>query len=89
MPPLQQLSSGLLLQEIYDAQPPSAADGSAPRAEASPPPLGPVDHLSAGSNGYGFGKAVTGGAGLVLGNPHFFWDGPDRFVEAHLTIPGR
>jgi len=43
----------------------------------------------AGSNGYAFGKDTTdSGRGLLLGNPHFFWDGPNRFIEVHLTIPG-
>jgi acyl-homoserine-lactone acylase len=78
------LSSGLLLQELYDAAPP-APGAAAPAAVASLP----AEYSSAGSNGYGFGKAVTGGSGLLLGNPHFFWDGPDRFVEAHLKVPGK
>ena len=25
---------------------------------------------------------------MLLGNPHFPWDGPERFYQAHLTIPG-
>ncbi len=42
-----------------------------------------------GSNAYGLGKeATTNGKGVVLGNPHFPWDGPERFYQAHLTIPG-
>ena len=28
-------------------------------------------------------------AGLLLGNPHFPWHGPERFYQAHLTIPGQ
>ncbi len=43
-----------------------------------------------GSNGWAFGKNATpDGRGLVLGNPHFPWFGPNRFWEVHLTIPGR
>jgi acyl-homoserine-lactone acylase len=79
------LSSGLLLQELYDAAPPTGAD----RQASLVPPQDAPERILAGSNAYAFGRDVTGGPGLLLGNPHFFWDGPDRFVEAHLTIPGR
>ena len=27
--------------------------------------------------------------GMLLGNPHFPWDGSERFYQAHLTIPGK
>ena len=43
----------------------------------------------AGSNAYGLGAGATAsGNGIVLGNPHFPWDGGDRFWQSHLTIPG-
>ena len=29
------------------------------------------------------------GHGMLLGNPHFPWDGSERFYQAQLTIPGR
>ena len=80
------LSSGLLLQELYDAAPPTAATASLQTALATNEAV--PERFLAGSNAYAFGRTVTGGSGLLLGNPHFFWDGPDRFVEAHLTIPG-
>ncbi|MEP5765208.1 MAG: penicillin acylase family protein [Halieaceae bacterium] len=43
-----------------------------------------------GSNAYAVGaEAVQGGnSGLLFGNPHFPWQGPDRFYMSHLTIPG-
>ncbi|WP_420804249.1 penicillin acylase family protein [Salsipaludibacter albus] len=42
-----------------------------------------------GSNAYGLGaNATVSGNGMVLGNPHFPWDGPDRFWQSHQTIPG-
>ena len=42
-----------------------------------------------GSNAYGLGSEATdNGKGIVLGNPHFPWDGPERFYQSHLTIPG-
>ena len=43
-----------------------------------------------GSNGWAFGRHATpDGRGLVLGNPHFPWIGPNRFWQVHLTIPGK
>ena len=43
-----------------------------------------------GSNAYGLGaEATRTGKGMVLGNPHFPWDGSERLYQTHLTIPGR
>jgi acyl-homoserine-lactone acylase len=43
-----------------------------------------------GSNAYGLGEQATrNGRGMVLGNPHFPWFGPERFYQAHATIPGK
>jgi len=42
-----------------------------------------------GSNALALGSDLTGGAGALLGNPHFPWQGIERFYAAHLTIPGR
>jgi acyl-homoserine-lactone acylase len=43
-----------------------------------------------GSNAYAVGAEAVqgGGTGLLFGNPHFPWQGPDRFYMSHLTIPG-
>ncbi len=42
-----------------------------------------------GSNMYALGaNATQSGKGMVLGNPHFPWNGPLRWYEIHLTIPG-
>ncbi|MDH0866801.1 penicillin acylase family protein [Mitsuaria sp. GD03876] len=47
-------------------------------------------HDGVGSNMIGFGTAATGdGSPLLFGNPHWYWRGPDRFYQAHLTIPGQ
>jgi acyl-homoserine-lactone acylase len=41
-----------------------------------------------GSNGWALGKERSeSGNPLLLGNPHFPWDGSLRFYENHLTIP--
>ena len=43
-----------------------------------------------GSNAYGFGSEATeNGRGLVLGNPHFPWDGSERLYQAHLRSRAR
>jgi len=43
-----------------------------------------------GSNMFAFGgRATNGDGGVLLGNPHWYWGGPDRFYQMHLTLPGR
>ena len=43
-----------------------------------------------GSNGWAFGADTTAdGRGLLIGNPHFPWNGPNRFWQMHVTIPGQ
>jgi len=42
-----------------------------------------------GSNAVGMGSDVTAsGKGLLLGNPHYPWQGSSRFHMIHTTIPG-
>jgi len=42
-----------------------------------------------GSNAYAAGEqASQGNSGVLLGNPHFPWQGNERFYMSHLTIPG-
>ena len=46
--------------------------------------------LGIGSNGWAFGSDTTAdGRGLLVGNPHFPWKGPNRFWQMHVTGPGR
>jgi acyl-homoserine-lactone acylase len=75
-PPTPALSSGE----------PSAAERDAMTAElAERLPLGGI-----GSNAYGLGSEATrNGKGMVLGNPHFPWLGPERFYQAHVRVPGQ
>jgi acyl-homoserine-lactone acylase len=43
-----------------------------------------------GSNAIALGsEATANGKGMLLGNPHFPWDGPERFYQSHLAIPGQ
>lgn len=43
-----------------------------------------------GSNAYAIGAdASRTGRGVLLGNPHYPWDGMLRFYRSHLIIPGK
>ena len=42
-----------------------------------------------GSNAYGIGRDASGvDSGVLYGNPHFPWQGVNRFFMAHYTVPG-
>ena len=85
-------SGGVAINGIGGAQPPPP--GAATQQAGSMRdfaelgerlPLGGI-----GSNAYGIGRDQTdNGKGMLLGNPHFPWDGTERFYQAHLTIPGK
>lgn len=48
-----------------------------------------LDVEKIGSNAYAFGSELTDtGRGILLGNPHYPWQGPSRFHMAHLMLPG-
>ncbi len=68
----------------------------APTVDAAPPAQqharadDPFEDTELGSNAYGLGREVTkAGRGMVLGNPHYPWTGPNRFYRSHFTIPGK
>ncbi len=66
----------------------SAAPPSAEHASLSRDAY--INEVDLGSNAYGLGREVTkGGKGMVLGNPHYPWDGPNRFYRTHFIIPGK
>ncbi len=82
-------SSGALANGIVAAAPPTASGNSglasAPQTAAV---AAGVDGAPAGlgSNAYGLGReATTSGAGMLLANPHFPWDGVERFYRMHLS----
>lgn len=80
------------VKELAQASPGRAA---APQASVTPSlrdrlALRVGDQPGIGSNMLAFGGEATGGDGAVLlGNPHWYWGGPDRFYQMHLTIPGQ
>jgi acyl-homoserine-lactone acylase len=81
-------SSRALLDAIVLAAPPAAP---APAVSVAPDAASLSALVSApeGSNAYGLGRRATRhGTGMVLANPHFPWDGPERFYRMHLKIPG-
>jgi len=48
-----------------------------------------LDISAGGSNAYALGREATqSGYGMLLGNPHYPWQGTSRFYEVHLTYPG-
>ena len=53
----------------------------------TPPALQVGGDAGIGSNMYGFAPAATGeSSGVMFGNPHWYWKGPDRFYQAQVTI---
>jgi acyl-homoserine-lactone acylase len=80
-------SSRQIIDAIGAAQPPGGGNA----------PADPAPHYSVvnghrgriGSNGWAFGSDVTAtGRGMVMGNPHFPWEGELQLWESHLKIPG-
>ncbi|MFD0151760.1 penicillin acylase family protein [Streptomyces sp. NPDC055721] len=74
------------------AAPPAGATGTAPdpalTAEAARA-LFAAENATMGSNAVAFSGATTAdGRGLLLGNPHYPWQGGRRFWQSQQTIPG-
>jgi acyl-homoserine-lactone acylase len=90
-------SSGVAIDGIGSAQPPatSAPSGtqSANSTQTEPEQAARLlkdryQALAIGSNAVALGKdATSNGHGMLLGNPHFPWQGSERFYQAHLTMP--
>jgi acyl-homoserine-lactone acylase len=75
-------SSLALAPGIANAAPPGPAQ---PKVAMNLPRPG---ELGLGSNGWAFGgEATADGRGLLVGNPHFPWNGPNRFWQVHVTGP--
>ncbi|HEU5384540.1 MAG TPA: penicillin acylase family protein [Streptosporangiaceae bacterium] len=91
------MGEDVFINGIGSAAPPEAAGKAQPAALTDPQRVaheladqaGPVFH-AAGSNAVAIGSAGTRDHhGLLLGNPHFPWRGPERLYQAQLTIPGQ
>ena len=72
-------SSNAFVPELGRAQP-----GATKSAARFAQPVRPA------SNGWAIGaERSESGAGILMANPHFPWEGALTFYEAHLTIPGK
>lgn len=75
------------LAAMAAAQPPLATVAAVDSAQLDARQVFTAEGI--GSNGWALGnERVSGASSLLLGNPHFPWDGELRFYEQHLTIPG-
>lgn len=80
------------MRELASAAPPAATGRGNQDAAASASPVTTDFERpeGIGSNAVAMGRAVTAsGRGLLLGNPHYPWQGSSRFHLIHTTIPGQ
>ncbi len=96
-------STGNFLKEIVGATPPTLASPglpslatfgivppTLPAPAAMKAALGKPQDSPFGSNATALGRSATStGSGMLLGNPHFPWNGRYRFSQQQLTIPGQ
>ena len=79
----------LPIPDLSGLLPFSSPPAKTPSADALKAGLGKDPDAPFGSNATAIGGDVTdNGRGMLLGNPHFPWDGRYRFEQVHLTIPG-
>ncbi|MDR7086898.1 acyl-homoserine-lactone acylase [Aeromicrobium panaciterrae] len=79
----------LPIPDLSDLLPFSAPPTDAPSASSLKAGLGKDPKSPFGSNATALGGDSTdNGRGMLLGNPHFPWNGRYRFEQVHLTIPG-
>ncbi|EJL90435.1 penicilin amidase [Herbaspirillum sp. CF444] len=75
---------------ILGARPPTAPTAPAVQGAAASLPDWDAFSSHTGSNAIAIGSDLSvNGKGLLLGNPHFPWDGALRFYQMHLSIPGK
>lgn len=89
---------GRAVSGITSAQPPGSAAGGLAAAPREPDPAAAAEAARAffdttrydmGSNAVAFaGSTTKSGSGLLLGNPHYPWQGGRRFWQSQQTIPG-
>ncbi|MCK2237631.1 MULTISPECIES: penicillin acylase family protein [unclassified Crossiella] len=66
------------------------ANAKPPTSKGIPAIPASAEMMAVGSNAWGLGREATrDGSGLLLGNPHFPWAGPNRLYQAQLTVPGK
>jgi len=76
----------------FNAQPPATSSAKLDSDKTSIPNLASIPDFSdmqKASNAWALGRDKTkDGTGMLLANPHYPWQGPNRLWESHLTIPG-
>lgn len=82
------------IPELAKAAPGAPASAGVADQDAGEPLAARLAHgvgeqAGLGSNMLAFGREASGADGVLLGNPHWYWGGPDRFYQMHLTIPGK
>ncbi|MBW2404202.1 MAG: penicillin acylase family protein [Deltaproteobacteria bacterium] len=81
-----------LIMAADDVAPTQSMASMSPLIESSPFDLEALnlpDPSAFGSNAYGIGASGSQTEyGILLGNPHFPWQGPERWYVQHLTVPG-
>ncbi|NMO20498.1 hypothetical protein HPC49_34725 [Pyxidicoccus fallax] len=84
-------SSTAFLNALVDARPPGPLTLPLPLPDVLPAGAIPRGaDLGLGSNAIALGHEGTrNGRGMLLGNPHFPWEGSERFYQVHLTLPGQ
>lgn len=89
---------GLAPEGIANATPPKPLLGGGSAREPVPSSAAINDLVARmaqstttqGSNSMALGaEATTTGRGILVHNPHWTWDGLDRFWQYHLDVPGR
>ncbi len=79
--------AGRFMKEMATAAPPGARKTDQSDAASVQTDFDTPEGI--GSNAVAMGKSVTqSGRGLLLGNPHYPWQGSSRFHLIHTTIPG-
>ena len=82
-------SSGALAPQLVNATPPGTAS-MLPNQETLQSAFNQVNQDPSGSNMIALGSETTDNErGMLLANPHWYWYGPERWYEIHLTIPGK
>lgn len=85
------LTSARWIGPMTDAVAPGSVAGlkAAPPTRRSDAPPEPAERATM-SNMIALGKDATdNGRGMLFANPHWRWHEPERFYEAHLTVPGK
>lgn len=86
-------SSANLVPQLANAAPPAADRVSAPMLRRQSTVLTafvPDERFMTGSNMIVLGSEATdNGRGMLFANPHWYWNGPERWYEIQLTVPGK